>query len=66
MSLSKMLTRKPVSARTNDSLAEVARLMQSENAGAVVIKEKSRPVGIVTDRDLALAAVVRATRCKAS
>lgn len=29
--------------------------MQAENVGAVVITEKTRPVGIVTDRDLAFA-----------
>ena len=55
MSLSKMLTRKPVSARPQDSVAEVAALMKTENVGAVVITEKTRPVGIVTDRDLAFA-----------
>ena len=37
MSLSKMLTRKAVSAQTRDSLVEVARLMESENVGAVVM-----------------------------
>lgn len=55
MSLTKMLTRNAVAARPQDSLAEVARLMQAENVGAVVITEKTRPVGIVTDRDLAFA-----------
>jgi CBS domain-containing protein len=55
MSLAKMLTRKAVSAQTQDSLADVARLMKTENVGAVVITEKTRPVGIVTDRDLAFA-----------
>lgn len=55
MSLSKMLTRKAVSARPQDSVAEVAALMKSENVGAVVITERNRPVGIVTDRDLAFA-----------
>lgn len=55
MSLGKMLTREAVTAKTQDSLAEVARLMERENVGAVVVTEETRPVGIVTDRDLAFA-----------
>lgn len=55
MSLAKMLTRPAVSAQPQDSLADVARLMKTENVGAVVITERTRPVGIVTDRDLAFA-----------
>jgi CBS domain-containing protein len=39
----------------NESLAKAARLMQQENVGAVVVVEMERPVGILTDRDLALA-----------
>ena len=33
--------------------------MEKENVGAVVVTEGKRPVGIVTDRDLALAVCVR-------
>ncbi len=55
MSLTKMLTRSAVSAQTQDTLENVARLMKTENVGAVVITERTRPVGIVTDRDLAIA-----------
>jgi signal-transduction protein with cAMP-binding, CBS, and nucleotidyltransferase domain len=55
MSLSKMLTRKAISVQPHDSLAEAARLMESENVGAIVVTERNRPVGIVTDRDLAFA-----------
>jgi signal-transduction protein with cAMP-binding, CBS, and nucleotidyltransferase domain len=33
--------------------------MERENVGAVVVTEAERPVGIVTDRDLALAVCVR-------
>lgn len=43
-----------VAAGPNDSLAAIARLMEQHNVGAVVIVENHRPVGIVTDRDLAL------------
>lgn len=55
MSLSKMLTRKAISVQPHDSLADAARLMESENVGAIVVTERNRPVGIVTDRDLAFA-----------
>lgn len=44
-----------VTASPRDSLGCVARIMAEHNVGAVVICEAHRPVGIVTDRDLALA-----------
>jgi CBS domain-containing protein len=50
---------KPVqTARPHDTLASVARTMARHNVGAVVVVEAGRPVGIVTDRDLALALAV--------
>jgi CBS domain-containing protein len=48
-----------VTAAPGDSLASVARTMEQHNVGAVFIVENHRPVGIVTDRDLALALGVR-------
>jgi CBS domain-containing protein len=48
-----------VTARPHDSLADAGRLMEKENVGAIVVTEGNRPVGIVTDRDLALAVCVR-------
>jgi CBS domain-containing protein len=59
MALSDLLTRRPVTAGPKLSLAQVGALMERENVGAVVITESNRPVGIVTDRDLALAVCVR-------
>ena len=58
MSLSTLLTREPVTAAPMDSLVQVAALMEREKVGAVVITEGTRPVGIVTDRDLAMAVCV--------
>ena len=55
MSLSTLLTREPVTAAPMDSLVQVAALMERKNVGAVVITEGTRPVGIITDRDLAMA-----------
>lgn len=59
MALGKMLTRKAITAGAHDSLADAGRLLEKENVGAIVIVEGERPVGIVTDRDLALAVCVR-------
>jgi CBS domain-containing protein len=58
MSLENVLTRKVVAAAPKDSLAKVAKLMQKQNVGSVVVAEQQRPVGIVTDRDLAFAVCV--------
>jgi CBS domain-containing protein len=57
MSLGNMLTRKVVTASPRDSLATAAKLMEQNNVGAIVITEGHRPIGIVTDRDLALGLV---------
>lgn len=59
MSLRSLLNRRVVTASPKDSLAKVGSLMEQENVGAVVVTEADRPVGIVTDRDLALAVCVR-------
>ena len=40
------------------SLQSVAKLMEAESVGSVVVVEDEKPVGIVTDRDLALRAFV--------
>ena len=55
MSLGSMLARKAVTASPTDSLTQVARLMKHENVGAVIVTQDETPVGIVTDRDLAIA-----------
>lgn len=46
---------KLVTARRTDTVSALARLMREHNVGAVVIVDGDRPVGMVTDRDLALA-----------
>jgi CBS domain-containing protein len=61
MALGKMMTRKAVTAGPQDSLADVGRIMEKECVGAIVVTEGNKPVGIVTDRDLALAVCVRGT-----
>ena len=64
MSISELVTRKLVTAAPTDSLAKVAKLMEQENVGAVVVTQENRPIGIVTDRDLAVAVCVRGTSPK--
>ena len=59
MSLGKILSRKVITAGPKDSLAHAAKLMERNNIGAIVITEGNRPVGIITDRDLALGVLVR-------
>jgi len=48
-----------VTVQPNEALSSVARLMERRNVGAVVVVEHDRPVGIVTDRDLALQLAAR-------
>jgi CBS domain-containing protein len=55
MKLSDLFAKKVVTAGPKETLASVASRMQEHNVGTVVIVEGQRPVGIVTDRDLALA-----------
>lgn len=55
MKLNDIFTRSVVTASPKDTIATVALKMQEHNVGTVVIVESRRPVGIVTDRDLALA-----------
>jgi CBS domain-containing protein len=55
MKLCDLFTRVVITAKPVESLEAVALRMQEHNVGAVVIVEGGRPVGMVTDRDLALA-----------
>lgn len=44
------------------TLQKVARVMKERNVGAVVVTEQERPVGVVTDRDIAMALCDRGFR----
>jgi CBS domain-containing protein len=59
MKISDLFVREVVTATARDSLAEVAKLMERHNVGAIVVVEQQRPVGIVTDRDIAIAVGAR-------
>jgi CBS domain-containing protein len=55
--ISEVMTHGVVTAEAEDSLRRVGELMRDRNVGSVVICESGRPVGVITDRDLALAVV---------
>ena len=57
MILQEITRREVCTARPADSIADVARAMRDQNVGAVVVTEDDKVVGIVTDRDIALAVV---------
>ena len=61
MKISHAYLKKVIAASPKTPLTDVARLMQEHHVGTVVIlDDQERPVGIVTDRDLALALGARA------
>src|SRR3954454_22945765 len=49
------MTHAVVSADVADTLRHVGGLMRERNVGSVVVCDHGRPVGVLTDRDLALA-----------
>lgn len=55
MLISDVMTHAVVSADVSDTLRHVGGLMRERNVGSVVVCERGRPVGVLTDRDLALA-----------
>ncbi|MBD0281377.1 MAG: CBS domain-containing protein [Thermoleophilaceae bacterium] len=60
MRISEVMTEGVVTAETDDDLRRVGELMRDRNVGSVVVCEAGRPVGVITDRDLALAVVADA------
>lgn len=57
MRVDEIMTHAVVSAETSETLAGVGALMRDRGVGSVVIVDGGRPVGVLTDRDLALAVV---------
>ncbi len=49
--------RKVLTTRPPEPVAAVARSMQQHNVGALVVLENDKPVGMVTDRDIAVRVV---------
>jgi CBS domain-containing protein len=63
--ISEVMTQGVVTADTDDSLRRVGELMRDRNVGSVVICEAGRPVGVMTDRDLALVVVADTVEAEA-
>jgi CBS domain-containing protein len=55
--IGEVMTQGVVTADGADTLQHVGELMRDRNVGSVVICERDRPTGVITDRDLALAVV---------
>ena len=51
-----------VSASPNDTIHDIAKKMKDENIGSIIIMEKDKPIGIVTDWDIVTKALVNDTR----
>jgi len=45
----------PVVAEPDTPAVRVAELLRNESVGSVIVEEAGRPVGVVTDRDVAMA-----------
>jgi CBS domain-containing protein len=54
MQIREVMTASVVTAEPASSVQEVAALMRERNVGSVVLVRDGEPVGLVTDRDLAL------------
>jgi CBS domain-containing protein len=48
------MTEAPKTVGTDASVQEIAQIMKSEDVGVVPVVEDGEPVGLITDRDLAL------------
>jgi CBS domain-containing protein len=52
-----VMTESVVTAEPERTVREVAEIMRERNVGSVVLLDGGRPVGFVTDRDLALSVI---------
>jgi CBS domain-containing protein len=52
MNVSEVMVKNPVEVKPDTSCREIARLMKNRKIGSVVLVEKGKPVGIITERDL--------------
>lgn len=57
MKVREVLTRDVRTARPEDTIQQLARLMADADTGAVPILEGERPIGLVTDRDIVIRAL---------
>ena len=57
MNVREVMTSNPRCVSPNDSIQVAARIMREEDTGVVPIVENGKPVGVVTDRDIAIRVV---------
>jgi CBS domain-containing protein len=57
MLIREVMTEQVVTAGPERTVREIAELMRERNVGSVVLVREDRPVGFVTDRDLALSVI---------
>lgn len=57
MSLERVYKTEVVTVPPEATLLEVARLIRTQHVGSVIVVEEHRPVGIITDRDIAVKVV---------
>jgi CBS domain-containing protein len=60
MLIREVMTGEVVTAAPERTVREIAELMRERNVGSVVLVDGDRPVGFVTDRDLALSVIADA------
>ena len=64
ITIANVMTRSVRTVDASESIAAVARTMESLNVGSLPVREGARLVGIVTDRDLTLRAVARGLKAE--
>jgi CBS domain-containing protein len=57
--LGKICIKPVITASTQMTVADAARVMRSKNVGALVVVNAGRPVGMLTDRDIAIEVVAK-------
>jgi CBS domain-containing protein len=62
MTLAECCSKDVVMASPDSSVVEAARLMEERNVGSIIVTEEERPVGIITDRDIALRVIAQGKR----
>ena len=59
MHVREIMTKEPATCTPDMKLQDVARMMVEQDCGEIPVVESSKPVGVVTDRDITTRAVAR-------
>ncbi|MGH7458687.1 MAG: CBS domain-containing protein [Longimicrobiaceae bacterium] len=59
MRVREVMTETPATCTPDDTVQHAADLMKEHNCGAIPVAEGDRPVGVITDRDIAVRAVAQ-------